>query len=90
MHVLSPVSKVLRKSVHLQINLFSGLHTQGPCVLKQIGAMVVKAFAEIDGAEPEKATTAPSKTKDERLSIKELPLESKIQLQACNRNKKLR
>ncbi|GJX68838.1 hypothetical protein Tco_0304565 [Tanacetum coccineum] len=73
MHVLSPVSMVLRNSVHLQINLFSGLHTHGPCVLKQIGAMVVKAFAEIDGAEPEKATMAPLETKYESLSIKELP-----------------
>nr|GEX16806.1 retrovirus-related Pol polyprotein from transposon TNT 1-94 [Tanacetum cinerariifolium] len=45
------------------------------------GAMVVKTFAEIDGAEPEKTTAAPSKTKDESLSVEELPLESKLQLQ---------
>nr|GEU62621.1 hypothetical protein [Tanacetum cinerariifolium] len=73
--------KVLRKSVHLQTELFSGLHIQGPCVLKQRGAMVVKASAEIDGAEPEKTTAAPSETKDESLSVEELPLESKLQLQ---------
>ncbi|KVI11234.1 hypothetical protein Ccrd_010358 [Cynara cardunculus var. scolymus] len=40
--------------------------------------MIMKATSEIDGAEPE--STTPPKTKDESLSIEELPLESKLQL----------
>ncbi|KAL8237328.1 hypothetical protein R6Q59_018409 [Mikania micrantha] len=70
-----------RNSVNLQTTLFNGVHIQG---FKQRGATVVKASADIDGAEAESTSDPPSKTKDESssssLSVEELPLESKLQL----------
>ncbi|KAI3770915.1 hypothetical protein L6452_02063 [Arctium lappa] len=73
-------SSFSRKSVHLQTLLFNGLKIQGPHGLKQRGAMIMKASSEIDGAEPESTTPPPPETKDESLSVEELPLESKLQL----------
>ncbi|XP_071701353.1 large ribosomal subunit protein cL37 alpha-like isoform X2 [Rutidosis leptorrhynchoides] len=72
-------TRVPRTSFHAQTELFNGLKIQGANVLKQRGPMVVKASAEIDGGQPE-STTPPSETKDESLSVEELPLESKLQL----------
>ncbi|XP_071721971.1 large ribosomal subunit protein cL37 alpha-like [Rutidosis leptorrhynchoides] len=71
-------TRVPRTSVHAQTELFNGLKIQKPCVVKQRGPMVVKASAEIDGAEAD--STTPSETKDESLPVEELPLESKLQL----------
>ncbi|KAI7745848.1 hypothetical protein M8C21_028388 [Ambrosia artemisiifolia] len=73
------VSRVVRgwNSVNLQTAHFNGVRIEG---IKQRGAMVVKASAEIDGAE---GSDPPSETKDESsssLSVEELPLESKLEL----------
>lgn len=40
----------------------------------------MKATSEIDGAEPDSTKPPPPETKDESLSVEELPLESKLQL----------
>ncbi|KAJ0770451.1 putative 50S ribosomal protein 5 [Helianthus annuus] len=68
-----------RNSVNVQTAHFNGVRIEG---IKQRGSMVVKASAEIDGAE---ANDLPSETKDESsssssLSVEELPLESKLEL----------
>ncbi|KAI7745846.1 hypothetical protein M8C21_028386 [Ambrosia artemisiifolia] len=75
------VSRVVRgwNSVNLQTAHFNGVRIEG---IRQRGAMVVKASAEIDGAE---GVDPPSETKDESsssssLSVEELPLESKLEL----------
>ncbi|MFS8002656.1 putative 50S ribosomal protein 5 [Helianthus anomalus] len=79
---LNALSRVVRgrNSVNEQTAHFNGVRIEG---IKQRGSMVVKASAEIDGAE---ANDLPSETKDgsssssSSLSVEELPLESKLEL----------
>lgn len=56
---------------------------QAPFVLNSRGALIAKATSDIDGTEaatPE-SPTPPSESKEEGVSVENLPLESKLQLQ---------
>lgn len=47
----------------------------------------MKAVAGVDGVEPESTTPPPVEAIDERLSVEELPLESKVQAQVDQKMK---
>ena len=62
----------------MQTAHFNGVQAQG---IKQRGTLVVRASADIDGAEAESTNDPPSEAKEEsNLSVEELPLESKLEL----------
>ncbi|CAI9298864.1 unnamed protein product [Lactuca saligna] len=73
-----------RSTSSVTFNAFSRVHLiQTPFVLKHKGqgAMIMKAVAGVDGAEPENTTPAAVEAIDESLSVEKLPLESKVQAQ---------
>ncbi|XP_076907493.1 large ribosomal subunit protein cL37 alpha [Bidens hawaiensis] len=74
----SNASCCFSRVVRLQAAHFNGVRVEG--IKPRRDAMVVKASAEIDGAEPSDPPPSETKKEESSLSVEELPLESKLEL----------
>ncbi|KAL3841123.1 hypothetical protein ACJIZ3_025714 [Penstemon smallii] len=79
----APFFRLCNNSIALHPRSYVGSRIRAPFVLKNRGAFIVKASADIDGAEttaPDPPILTPSDPKVENVSVENLPLESKLQI----------
>ncbi|KAL8041184.1 hypothetical protein ABFX02_10G150200 [Erythranthe guttata] len=80
--VTHPFLRLCNKSVTFHPKSNFGAKIEAPFVLKNRGALIVKASLDVDGAgsTPSEPPTVPSDNKEVSVSVENLPLESKAQL----------
>ncbi|KAL2464543.1 50S ribosomal protein 5 alpha [Forsythia ovata] len=75
-------SSSCNNSVFLKPKSYVGYRILTPFILKERGALIVKASSDVDGvgSTDPKSPAPPSESNEENVPIENLPLESKLQL----------